>query len=101
MPYLEQVHADYGARGVKVVIIDARNQKEPTQKIMEEVPVTALVLLDDKRLAWDVFEIVGTPTTLLVDSEGRAVFKHIGYSESMNDMLSREVDALLKRSESL
>ena len=101
MPYLEKLHADYGARGVKVVIVDTRNQKEPTAKIMREVPVTALVLLDDKRLAWDVFEIVGTPTTLIVDSEGRAVFKHVGYAESMNEMMSREVDALLERSESL
>ncbi len=86
---------------MKVVIIDTRNQKEPTRKIVDGVPVTALVLLDDKRLAWDVFEIVGTPTTLIVDSSGRAVFKHIGYAEYMNDMLSREVDALLERSEPL
>ena len=68
---------------------------------MEGVPVTALVLLDDKRLAYDVFGIVGTPTTLIVDSEGRAVFKHIGYAEHMNDMLSSEIDALLERSKPL
>jgi hypothetical protein len=83
------------------VIIDARNQKEPTQKIMDEVPVTALVLLDDKGLSRDVFEIVGTPTTLIVDSKGRAVFEHIGYAEDMNEMLSREIEALLERSEPL
>lgn len=86
---------------MKVVIIDTRNQKEPTQKIMDGVPVTALVLLDDKRLGWDTFEIVGTPTTLIVDSRGRAVFKHIGYAEYMNDMLSNEIDALLEISEAL
>jgi hypothetical protein len=86
---------------VKVVIIDTRNQKEPTQKIMNGVPVTALVLLDDKRLGWDVFGIVSTPTTLIVDSKGRAVFKHIGYAEYMNDILSSEIDALLEKSEPL
>jgi len=86
---------------VKVVIIDVRNQKEPTQKVMSGVPVTALVLLDDKRLGRDIFGIVGTPTTLIVDSLGRAVFKHVGYGEDMNDMLSGEIDALLEKSESL
>jgi hypothetical protein len=68
---------------------------------MDEVPVTALVLLDDQRLAWDTFEIVGTPTTLIVDSQGRAVFTHIGYAGYMNDMLSSEIEALLERSEPL
>lgn len=91
----------YGGRGVKVIIIDARNQMEATRKIMDGIPVTALVLLDDRRLAWDVFEIVGTPTTLIVDAQGRAVFTHIGYAEEMNDMLSSEIEAMLERSEAL
>lgn len=68
---------------------------------MEGVPVTALVLLDDQRLAWDTFSIVGTPTTLLVDSQGRAIFTHIGYAPGMNDMISGEIDALLQRAEPL
>lgn len=74
---------------------------EPTRKIMDAVPVTALVLMDDQRLAWDVFEIVGTPTTLIVDSRGRAVFEHIGYSEEMDGMLSSEIEAMLERSRPL
>jgi hypothetical protein len=98
---LEEIHTAYGDRGVKVLIIDTRNEKEPTGKVMDGVPVTALVLLDDQRLAWDVFNIIGTPTTLIVDSEGRAIFKHIGYSPHMDDMMSDEIDALLQRSESL
>jgi hypothetical protein len=68
---------------------------------MDEVPVTALVVLDDQGVSWDTFGIVGTPTTLIVDSEGRAVFNHIGYAEYMNEMLSMEIEALLKRSEAL
>ena len=68
---------------------------------MDTIPVTALVLLDDQRLAWDVFEIVGTPTTLIVDSQGRAVFKHVGYAEEMDGMLSSEIEAMLERSRPL
>jgi hypothetical protein len=86
---------------VKVVIIDIRNSREQTQKVMEGVPVKALVLLDDRGLGRDVFEVKGTPTTLIVDGDGRAVFRHVGYAEYMDDMLSNEIEALLERSRPL
>ena len=94
---MEQIHSTYADRGVSVVIIDARNSVEQTKKVMDGIPVTAVVLLDDKRISYDVFEIVGTPTTLIVDSQGRAVFRHIGYADHMQDMLSNEIEALLAR----
>lgn len=95
------IHADHSDRGVEVVIIDVRNSKEHTKKVMDEAGITAVVLLDDKRLSYEVFEIIGTPTTIIVDSQGRAVFKHIGYAEHMQDMMSTEIEALLSRARSL
>jgi hypothetical protein len=86
---------------VDVIIIDARNSREHTKKVMDDVAVTAVVVLDDKRLSYDVFEIIGTPTTLIVDSQGRAVFKHVGYAEHMQEMMSAEIEALLSRARSL
>ncbi len=70
-------------------------------KVMDDAAVTAVVVLDDKRLSYDVFEIIGTPTTLIVDSQGRAVFKHVGYAEHMQEMMSAEIEALLSRARSL
>lgn len=82
---------------MEVIIIDARNSKEPTSKVMDEESVTAVVLLDDKSLAYEVFEISGTPTTLIVDSKGRAIFRHLGYAEHMQETMSAEIEALLSR----
>lgn len=84
---------------MSVVIIDVRNSEDPTRKVMEEESVTATVLLDDKQLSSEFFEIIGTPTTLLVDARGRAVFRHIGYADHMQEMMSAEIEALLSKPE--
>jgi hypothetical protein len=94
LPYLEQIERDYRDRGVDVLIVDVRNNEELTRKVMEEENMTVRVLLDDQRLSYEVFDIVGTPTTLIVDSEGRAVFRHVGFADHMGEMLFTEVQAL-------
>ncbi len=97
LPYMEKIHTDYADKGVKVIIIDAENQEEATRKIMEEVPVTALVLLDDGGLSGKGLDWRWTPTTFVIDPQGRVMFKHIGFSEDVGDVLRREVEALLAR----
>ena len=81
----------------EVIVIDVRNMKEPTSELVRELGLTLPVVLDDKGLADKAYEILYTPTTLIIDREGRVIFRHVGFSEGQENMLTKEVHLLLER----
>jgi len=71
--------------------------KERTAELAREYGLTVPVLLDDSDISYGVYDIVYTPTTFVIDSRGRAVFRHVGFSEGQETMLEREISLLLER----
>lgn len=100
MPQLEALYNKYGAKGIEVVIVDASNRKRLTEKVISEASVSLPVLLDDKDISDKDYGVYATPTTLIVDSAGRIVFRHIGYGQGMERMFEKEIELLLQRSAS-
>jgi peroxiredoxin len=87
----------YGSRGVEVLVIDASNRRELTEEMVAEASLTVPVLLDDQDISGEAYGVFATPTTFVVDTAGRIIFKHIGYGPGMEGMLQREVALLLER----
>jgi peroxiredoxin len=83
--------------GVEILMIDLMNMKEPTSKLAQEYGLSLPVLLDDKGIADKAYDIMYTPTTVILDPEGRVVFRHVGFSEGQENMLNKEVQLLLER----
>jgi hypothetical protein len=80
-----------------VILVDVRNMKEQTTKMVEEESLTMPVLLDSEGVSREIYGIRATPTTIIVDQAGRAIFKHIGYGEGQEVMLETEIQLLLER----
>jgi peroxiredoxin len=97
LPQLEALYGKYAAEGVVIILVDASNRKELTEKIIDETAVTMPVLLDDEDISGESYGVFATPTTVIVDSAGRMIFKHIGFGEGMEDMFEKEIELLLER----
>ena len=82
---------------VEVIAIDVRNMKEPTSELVREFGLSLPVLLDDKGVADKAYDIVYTPTTLIIDPEGRVIFRHVGFAGGQENMFDKEVRLLLQR----
>ncbi len=91
------MYRNFDRADVEVVIIDVRNMKERTLELAEEYDLSMPVLLDDKDVSHEAYEIVYTPTTFILDRRGRAVFRHIGFAEGQESMLDKEIHLLLER----
>jgi hypothetical protein len=73
--------------------------KEQTSKMVEDESLTMPVLLDSEGISREKYGIYATPTTIIVDQAGSAIFRHIGYGEGQEVMFEREIDLLLERGE--
>jgi thioredoxin-related protein len=84
-------------QGVEILIVDVRNMKDKTEEVIAEASVSTPVLLDDQDISHEKYDILATPTTFIVDTTGKAIFKHIGYVEGHEHMLEKEIELLLER----
>jgi hypothetical protein len=97
LPHLEALYTSYTGSDVDIIVVDASNREEMTRDVASEISLSLPVLLDDKDVSHDKYELYATPTTLIVDSRGRIVFKHVGFAEGMEGTLKREIELLLQR----
>ena len=77
-----------------IVAVDASNQKARTLKVIEKTGVTFGILLDNKKVAKELYKIRGTPTTFVIDADGMIVFRHVDYYPGMETVLEKEIQSL-------
>jgi peroxiredoxin len=95
-PHLQELYAKLGGKDFVIVSIDNRNKPEENAPFIAKVGATFPILLDDRNVSRDIFKIKGTPTNLVIDREGRIVFRHLGYSPGDEKVLEAEIESLMK-----
>jgi len=67
-------------------------------KLMNEVvrdkKTTFTILLDDRRLARDVLQIPGTPTTFIIDEKGRIRARLIGAAKDIDKIIGEVLEKI-------
>ena len=91
------MHAGLDGGDVRILVVDVKNMEERTAELVSEYNLTLPVLLDDQDVSHQVYGVVYTPTTFLIDRRGRAVFRHVGFAEGQETMLEKEIALLLER----
>jgi len=81
----------------RIVMVDVKNMRERTAELAREYELTMPILLDDEDISHQVYKIVYTPTTFVIDSRGRAVFRHVGFAEGQEAMLEKEIRLISER----
>ncbi len=95
-PHLQDLYAKLGGKDFVLVSIDNRNRPDQNAPFIAKVGVTFPVLLDDAGVSKDVFKIQGTPTNLVIDRQGRIIFRHLGFTPGDEKVLEAEVEMLMK-----
>ena len=81
MPALERLHRELAPRGLAVVGINAREDREAVRRYAKELGLTFALVLDPDGRINTAYGVVGLPTTFLVGRDGRAVALAVGARE--------------------
>ena len=90
-----EIHEKYEAQGVKVVSIDSGVRSAPARALLAENNVRHLVLNDLEDEVMTDYRIVAIPVTVIIDHEGRVMFRHLGFADEMVPRLESEIETLL------
>ncbi|MEA3409841.1 MAG: redoxin domain-containing protein, partial [Candidatus Eisenbacteria bacterium] len=94
-PRLVELHDKYGDLGVQFVSIDTGASGAEAERFAEENNARHVLLSDTDDTVSDAYSIFAIPVTILVDQEGRAVFRHLGYTDELGERLDKEIEMLI------
>ncbi len=94
-PWMNKMQAKYKDENFKVVAINLDVRPELAYAFLEQIPAEFDVLLDEKAELPDAYNVIGMPTSYLIDKEGRLRAQHIGFHDSKLDEYEAGIKALL------
>lgn len=92
MPILQDAYIQHGEK-IAFLGVDTKDNPEAAAAFLEEVGATYPQVVDlDGRLLVEHLRVPGLPVTVVVDSEGKVIKKHVGaFTAESLDALVREV----------
>ena len=94
-PRLVELHNKYEELGVQFVSINSGALGAEAENFLEENNVRHILLSDTDDEVSDDYRVFAIPVTVLIDQEGRAVFRHLGYTDEIGDRLDKEIEMLI------
>jgi hypothetical protein len=78
LPSINQLHEEYGGRGLTVLLVGVGEPRETVARAAETRRYTARVLLDPGGRTADAYRVRGTPTTYLIGRDGALLGGAVG-----------------------
>jgi cytochrome c biogenesis protein CcmG/thiol:disulfide interchange protein DsbE len=90
---IEPLYRAYRDRGLRVLAVNVRQDRETAARFIEQLGVSYEVLLDGDGSVARRFGVIGLPTTFFIDREGRLATRILG--ESTPEVFAQVVEGLL------
>lgn len=79
MPSLEQLEQTYQDKALKILMVNTRESKEQVETFIRRNDFSFSVLFDSDGKISEKFSVFGLPAAFIIDKQGKAVFRSIGY----------------------
>jgi thiol-disulfide isomerase/thioredoxin len=94
-PWMNEMQAKYGAKGLKIVGMNLDAKKEDADKFLSQVPAKFTVAFDSKGESPKLYKIKGMPSSVLIDAQGKVIAVHSGFKEEEAKELEANIQKAL------
>jgi cytochrome c biogenesis protein CcmG/thiol:disulfide interchange protein DsbE len=94
-PFMNDLQAKYGSRGLQVVGINLDPKREDADGFLAKVPATFAIGYDPKGESPKRYAITGMPTSLLISADGKVLKVHSGFEDSHRKDIEAAIVAAL------
>jgi cytochrome c biogenesis protein CcmG/thiol:disulfide interchange protein DsbE len=96
LPHLQKIYEDLRDDGFTVVALEARGDRAGAEKFIREKGITFMNLYDPNgEIGRNLYGVYAYPMTFLIDRNGVIRYRHIGFTEEMEEDLRAEITGLL------
>ncbi len=93
MQEIEPIYQSHGPKGLEILAINVRQDRAKAQRFVDRLGISYPVLLDPSGQVAQAYGVIGLPTTVLIDRQGRVATKVLG--ESSPTLFRKLVEDLL------
>ena len=90
-----ELYEKYEDMGVEVVSINSGTLPPAAAEFLDEKNVRHIVLSDKEREVFDAYNVTGIPVTVVIDHEGRVIYRHLGYAPGDEERMAKEIETLI------
>ncbi len=90
IPRYKFFHSTYAGRGLIVINVDIQEPLDKVSRFAERYQLPYRVLLDDKGLVAQAYQIVGVPTMILLDQNGALISRQYQAIDGLLEKLFRD-----------
>lgn len=95
-PWMNEMQAKYGAKGLKVVGVNLDAKTADAEKFLSQVPAQFAVAFDAKGETPGKYAVQGMPTSMLIGADGRVLQVHSGFRADERKDLEAAIESALK-----
>jgi hypothetical protein len=88
---MNELQARHREQGLRVVAINLDRQRAAAEAFLREQPARFTVLFDPQGDTPRSHRVMGMPTSMLLDAEGRLLSRHIGFRADDRELLEGRV----------
>jgi len=90
-----ELYEKYEEMGFKVVSINSGTLGPAAGEFLDENNVRHIVLSDEDREVFDAYKVSGIPVTVVIDHEGRIIYRHLGFAPGDEERMAKEIETLI------
>lgn len=96
MPSLESLEQEYKNKKLKILLLNARETEDRVASFIKNNSYSFTVLLDSEGKVSEKYAVLAHPTAFLIDKQGKAVFRTIGYHEWNTKKMHELFDEIIR-----
>jgi thiol-disulfide isomerase/thioredoxin len=94
-PWMKALESTYGSQGLSVVAIDLDHDRQDAQRFLRMFKPNFPVIFDPAGTLAQRFNVMGMPTSVLIDREGKIRYQHVGFLLKQRAEYEQQVLGLL------
>lgn len=96
-PWMNAMQSRYGKDGLTIIAVNLDKEKDLAAKFLAEVPTQVTVAYDPEGKVAAQYQLMGMPTSFLIDRQGTIHRTHIGFRDTDKQALEADIQHLLKQ----
>lgn len=94
-PWMNEMHRKYKDEGLTIIAVNVDENPADADKFLADTPAEFTILRDPDGTLAEQYKLVGMPTSLLFDTQGKLVSRHVGFKKSKIGSYEAEFKKLL------
>lgn len=81
-PWLNTMQQQHAADGLLVLAVNEDSERSDAKRFLQQVPAQFAVLYDRAGALAEQYQLMGMPSSFLIDKKGQIRYRHIGFKQA-------------------